>query len=592
MSNYTARKRALSSREKDTRIRLALDEVKEKNSVGFQDKLHEYVLCFHCINNGFPQKAGYKGNLSHRRDRLKSHYQTYHPGESLQEWESSDAASQPKQMKLSQMFVTKSTHSKDDTIDESLPIDQQQDVMIEADANSDSEADDESSDELLVQSTPTTPNNSVQTKDEAGTFSFVRNFMGKILSAVETVQNTCSEGLSLLKELTRNHRVNRNPFLMQVGTFCTINNDIIEIDDIGIKKALATCKNIEQVFVCLPFLSLSDSFDKIICEFCPDIELTYYAEVNESSKRFSNTKKVIHCHVTRHKHKENMLAEYKKQEDDKVILSKDEKAGMTVFRSVYGGLKMGYSFKEIIREISVLHYNKVLVGDLNHSKGTIARIKDVIARVLRQKLRSKLNSVLPCTGKLRPVMELFDKMTHFHRTGQMQLAIVPMMNDTELLTAVYLDNYLIDPDENKYKDMIDMVRETGNSYYLMNQVESGSADGAYAKNANTQQYYQDCLEVDNNWINLKWDFAHLINLSEEDARKNSEIEINLDLAQEITKLFRRGKEYVEIFGHPEVRCVSLTDEMPSTVSEAVERPDQSNAEVDMNFTNSHPLPNF
>ena len=129
---------------------------------------------------------------------------------------------------------------------------------------------------------------------------------------------------------------------------------------------------------------------------------------------------------------------------------------------------MGYSFNEMIREISTLHYNNVLIGDINHSKGTIAQIKQVLGRVLRQKLRKKFASPLPCTKKPRPVMELFDKMKHFHRTGQMQLAIAPLMNAKDLLTAVYLDNYLIDPDENKYKDMINLVRETGNSYYTSN----------------------------------------------------------------------------------------------------------------------------
>ena len=86
---------------------------------------------------------------------------------------------------------------------------------------------------------------------------------------------------------------------------------------------------------------------------------------------------------------------------------------------------------------------------------------------------------LPATSKLRPVSEMFDKMTHHNRTGQMQLIIAPLMNEHELLTPVYLDNYLIDPDFNKYADMVSMVRETGNSYYDNLQVENASADGTY-----------------------------------------------------------------------------------------------------------------
>ena len=61
-------------------------------------------------------------------------------------------------------------------------------------------------------------------------------------------------------------------------------------------------------------------------------------------------------------------------------------------------------------------------------------------------------------------------MIKLFQTGQMQLVIAPLLNDSELLTAVYLDNYLVDPDANRYKDMVDLVRETGNSYYDISQV--------------------------------------------------------------------------------------------------------------------------
>ena len=88
-------------------------------------------------------------------------------------------------------------------------------------------------------------------------------------------------------------------------------------------------------------------------------------------------------------------------------------SGMAVFRTIYGGLKMGYSLLQITREITVLHYNKVLVGNLNHSKGTISQIKQVIGRVVRQRVRNKFNEPLPCTGKPRPVMELFEKNDPF-----------------------------------------------------------------------------------------------------------------------------------------------------------------------------------
>ena len=132
-------------------------------------------------------------------------------------------------------------------------------------------------------------------------------------------------------------------------------------------------------------------------------------------------------------------------------------------------------------------------------------------------------------------------MTHFHRTGQMQLVIAPLMNEHELLTAVYLDNYLTSPENNSYKDMIDIEKQEI-VIYCDNQVENASADGAYSKNDKTREYYSTSL-------NIKILNGQVLNgimpRAEHDSKKNTEIEKHLSLAQEMTKLFRYGKEYVK-----------------------------------------------
>ena len=143
----------------------------------------------------------------------------------------------------------------------------------------------------------------------------------------------------------------------------------------------------------------------------------------------------------------------------------NEKPGIKVFRCIYGNLKFGASYDRINRDITSMHFDHVPVGNINHSKGTIKQAKDALGKALRNELRRKFKKPLMCTDRLRPVSALFDKMTHFGRTGQMQLAIAPLMGGKELLTAVFLDNYLVNPDENRYRDMIDAVIDTGNSYY-------------------------------------------------------------------------------------------------------------------------------
>ena len=110
-----------------------------------------------------------------------------------------------------------------------------------------------------------------------------------------------------MKQISQRYDVGKNA-LMELGGFMTIDNGEINMDDNGIKVALSTCKNIEDVFDILPFLGLDENSQKIVCEFCPSLELAYYPEMNVSSKRFGNSKVIILRHVISHKHKTNLIS--------------------------------------------------------------------------------------------------------------------------------------------------------------------------------------------------------------------------------------------------------------------------------------------
>lgn len=62
----------------------------------------------------------------------------------------------------------------------------------------------------------------------------------------------------------------------------------------------------------------------------------------------------------------------------------------------------------------------------------------------------------------------------------------------------------------------------------------------------------------NKWVDLLWDYAHQVNLAEDDAKKDTEVEVHMDQAQELTKSFRWGKEYLRVLGRPDIMCVSLS----------------------------------
>ena len=195
----------------------------------------------------------------------------------------------------------------------------------------------------------------------------------------------------------------------------------------------------------------------------------------------------------------------------------------------------------------------------------MAKIKEVLGKALRKTVILMFSKSLSCTDQKRPVSELFDKTTHFKQTGQMQLVITPLANSRKLLGAVYLDNYICKPDNNKYEDMIDNVRRVGAAD--RSQVENGAADGAYEKSDKTYQLYEESLgvyykEEGLKWVQLQWDEAHKVDLAEGDAQTElDEVKKVMDLCQNITMVFRWGKEYKRVFvgGEGDNECVSVRD---------------------------------
>ena len=75
---------------------------------------------------------------------------------------------------------------------------------------------------------------------------------------------------------------------------------------------------------------------------------------------------------------------------------------------------------------------------------------------------------------------------------------------------------------------------------------------------------------------MKWDYAHQIDRAEHDSKNDTKVETHLSLAQEMTKLFRYGKEYVRVFGQARTTCISLQDEIINEVREIDEKQNSTN----------------
>ena len=102
-------------------------------------------------------------------------------------------------------------------------------------------------------------------------------------------------------------------------------------------------------------------------------------------------------------------------------------------------------------------------------------------------------------------------MTHNHHTGQMQVAIVPLANNHELLTPIYVKTFTVKYTQGSYSHLVSAIRTAGNEIYSADQVEAGAADGAYIK-SNVQLYFNRHLDVpdDCSWFPFQWDIPHRI----------------------------------------------------------------------------------
>ena len=97
---------------------------------------------------------------------------------------------------------------------------------------------------------------------------------------------------------------------------------------------------------------------------------------------------------------------------------------------------------------------------------------------------------------------------------------MPLVNNHELLTPIYIKTYTVKYTEGSYSHLVSAMRTAGNEIYSADQVVAGEADGAYIK-SNIQLYFNRHLDVpdDCSWFPFQWDIPHRINKYDEKAQK-------------------------------------------------------------------------
>ena len=550
------------SDNKHLRIKQAEEELSKKET-NHNDKSKNYIICKKCIETGLTKGKGHR-TYTQRRDSFSNHLKVVHNvllPSTLFEFNLSEqcVSEKQKQKQTTLNFSTapaKKTQPKRTFLESFSPSDDLQDGLQDEPATklpstsqsfqgqesilpntieNESPSEPEICD-LFTETTDEVEDIGIHENDQKqGLFFGILNKILRYIISIHTMLLTLTSDCKRKETLPA---INEHLF----GNFWCVKKGEIQFDKDAFSAQWRKCLHEDDISFEVPFLNVDVDEELVTCSFCPTVRLKLIPKC-KSVRGFFNSKSMCMKHCLSNSHLNNVSLEFKNTNDTSV--SKQESAGMNVFQCVYGGMKEGFSLRQIQRELSLLFTRNVKVGNINHSNGTLSKIKKVISGQVKELVKIKLATTLKCTGRLRPVQETVDKMTHNHITSQMQVCIAPLMNNYELFTPIYTDCSPVAYVQGSYKHLVKQMREKGNLLYDPCQVEGAAADGAYIK-ANVHCYFNSELEVaeGSTWIPFQWDVPHQVDLC--DGKSMDQVDKwqkTLRDAQTVTKVFTHGKEH-------------------------------------------------
>ena len=129
-------------------------------------------------------------------------------------------------------------------------------------------------------------------------------------------------------------------------------------------------------------------------------------------REFRNLKSHLKSHFSTKKHLEKQEEQRKETEEKKYLVSRDQKAGKNLTRAAYSVIKSRNSEKQFETEVYLIHKSGGEVGNLNHSKHFIPKIRPYLATVVRKLKCQFLTTTLPQTGFPPPVAFTADGATY------------------------------------------------------------------------------------------------------------------------------------------------------------------------------------
>ena len=364
------------------------------------------------------------------------------------------------------------------------------------------------------------------------------------------------EARQMLSKMERQNNVNRseNPSQPQqdieqhVGDTLFRSGRSLAALQTASEGLLVSCEagNLLHCSVCVPDPTDQKKHHSGIFKYDATLGLSFDPSVT-MPKRFTSLRDSVAKHFRSAGHNEAKQAFVEKDERDRVRSEANNSAASHVLRTAYLVLKKSLSHLLFEQLIVLQHLNGAAMGNINHSRMMMDTARTAFCEATLSKVKDHIENQ-PC------VSVIADKVTVARRTVDVT-AVLTLMPEAE--PDHIFQSFVVDAPVVKHHDGESMASDIRDSLAKVGvtsaeKVAAIGADGQYHHNAVPEKLVQLLEKENGDTVPAVWDQAHLMNLGEGDARKDSCAAWVRDTVDMVTAVNRRcsvGKGLEEL-----IRC--------------------------------------
>ena len=304
---------------------------------------------------------------------------------------------------------------------------------------------------------------------------------------------------------------------------------------------------IESILKCTVCFKDSDDIKHIksnvgIFSYSSEFERDFYGQ--KFTLEFSNLKGVVRGHLTTKTHSNSLRSKQEKEEQDRIILNNNVKAGMSLGRYCMKNYILGRPYTDFESDVLTGKLNGVFVGDLNHSKNFPAHLRPFVDEVVTSKVKNFLTS-LKQTGHLPPLAISADKGTYKHRSRQFLMVCTVNPDGENLIEVISCGQPVVDSGS-KGLDLVKLMKKGFDVFCIVgSQIKSAVFDGVYF-HCNVAEHMKEVYDIDPSELLFTWDGLYKTSLVDKHLGEKPEFDWltkDTESCQTLFTLFNWGANY-------------------------------------------------